>query len=519
MEKQMKKLLAATALLTALTGMACAKDLIVGAANVSDGLDPGKDHSNVGSQFYMNASDPLIARDVTTTDQKWLPGLATEWKMVDDKTMDLTLRQGVTFQNGEPMTADDVVFSLNRMFQATFPPYQVRAKDRFQNFVGAEKVDDFTVRVTAKRADPLFETLLNLQQVFIIPMDYTMALSGDPKVAEDSDYEAFALAPVGTGPYKITELNPGQKVVYERFDGFWGDKAPLDKVTVLRIPEISARLTALKTGEVDMITNVAPDQLALLEGDAAVKVVGAPTALFHVMILNANNPKLKDACIRQALSLAIDRDALNEALWFGKAIVPSTHTYKEYGPMYQPELTTFRYDPEKAKALLAEAGYDGFEVTFDSDPVYYTNGALAAQAIMEMWAAVGIKGKLNLDGKWTGGEPSMMARNWSNPMYFADPVGSFGVMWAPGGPSEGEGRFNVTPEYTANWEEFRFAPTVEARKASFAKLMDYIQAEAPVLPLYQPYESWAMKSNVTWAPLPGNVPYALDFRAGNITVE
>ena len=515
----MNRLLLATALATALAGMAGATELTVGAANVSDGLDPGKDHSNVGSQFYVNTFDPLIARDVSTTDQKWLPSLATEWKMVDDTTMELKLREGVTFQNGEPMTADDVVFSLNRMFQATFPPYQVRAKDRFQNFSGAEKVDDLTVRVMAKQADPLFETLLNLQQVFIIPMAYTMALSGDPKVAEDSDYEAFALAPVGTGPYKITEFVPGQKVVYERFDGFWGDKAPLDKATVLRIPEISSRLTALKTGEVDLITNVAPDQLALLESEAGVKVVGAATPLFHVMILNVNHPKLKDARLRQALSLAIDRDALNEALWLGKAVVPSTHTYKEYGALYQPELATFSYDPEKAKALLAEAGYDGSEITFDTDPVYYTNGLLASQAIMEMWAAVGVTGKLNADEKWTGGSPELMVRNWSNPMYFADPVGSFGVMWAPGGPSEGEGRFNTTPEYAAAWERFRFGPTVEERKAAYADLMAYIQAEAPVLPLYQPYESWAMKSNVTWAPLPGNIPYVLDFRAGHITVE
>lgn len=421
------------------------------------------------------------------------------------------------FHNGEDMTADDVVFSLNRMYQATFTPYQVRARDRLENFKAAEKVDDYTIRIRVAREEPLWETLLNLQQVMIIPEEYTKGLAGDPKVAEDDDYEAFSLKPVGTGPYKVTEFVPGERVVWERFDGFWGEMAPLDKATVKRMPETASRITALKTGEADLITNVAPDQLSLIESDPNLKAVSAPTALFHVMIMNVNHPKLKDPRIRQALSLAIDRDTLNDALWLGKAIVPSTHTLKEFGALYMPELKTFEYNPEKAKQLLKEAGYDGFEVTFDTDPVYYTNGLLAAQAITEMWAAVGVKGKVQVSDKWSGNSPDLMVRNWSNPMYFADPFGSFGVMWAPNGPSESEGRFNTDEAYAKIWERFRFSKDVEARKVAYAELMDRIKADPPVLPLYRPFESWAMNKNVNWSPKPGNIPYVLDFRAGSIS--
>jgi ABC-type transport system substrate-binding protein len=344
---------------------------IVAAANMSTYLDPGRDHSNVGSQLYCNSFDPLIEKDYSVVGGAWKPGLATAWTLVEPTIMELKLREGVIFHNGEAMTADDVAFSLNRMFQATFAPYQVRQRDRLSNFDRAEKVDDFTVRVVAKRAEPLWETLLNLQQVFILPMDCTMGLSGDPKVAEDTDYEAFSLAPVGTGPYKVAEFVPGEKIVWERFDGFWGEAAPLDRATVRLVPEVASRLTSLKTGEADIATNIAPDQLALIEGDADLKAEGMLTPLFHVMILNQNHPELKDARIRQALLLAIVRTALNEALWLGKALVPDSHTMAEYGDLYMPELKTIGYDPE------------------------------------------------------------MMARNWSNPMYFADPFGSFGVMWAP----------------------------------------------------------------------------------------
>lgn len=515
----MKRLICASALALLAAQAAMAQEITVAAANMSTYIDPGRDHSNVGSQFYFNSFDPLIHKDYSKVEQEWQPGLATEWKLVEPTVMELKLREGVTFHNGEAMTADDVVFSLNRMFQATFAPYQVRQRDRLSNFDRAEKVDDFNVRIIAKREEPLWETLLNLQQVFILPMDYTMGLTGDPKVAEDADYEAFSLAPVGTGPYRVAEFVPGERLVWERFDGFWGDAAPLAKVTVQLVPEVASRLTSLKTGEADIATNIAPDQLALIESEPGLKAAGMLTPLFHVMIMNQNHPKMQDPRIRQALSLAIDRKALNEALWLGKAHVPDSHTYEEFGPLYMPDLKTFEYDPEKAKALLAEAGYDGFEVTFDTQGSYYTNGLLAAQAITEMWGAVGVKGAIRDLPKWTGNDPEMMTRNWSNPMYFADPFGSFGVMWAPGGPSESEGRFKTDADYAANWEAFRFGKTVEDRKAAYAKLMDRHKADPVVLPLYRPYESWAMKASVNWAPKAGHIPYVLDFRAGSISVE
>lgn len=513
----MKTLLTTTAA-TLLAGSAFAQSITVGAANISDYLDPGRDHSNVGSQFYYNSFDTLIDRDHSKLEPEWVPALATEWTLIDDVTMELKLRTGVKFHNGEDMTADDVVFSLNRMYQANFAPYVVRSKDRLANFAEATKIDDHTVQIRVERPEPLWETLVSLQQVMIIPEDYTKALSGDPEVAEDGDFEAFSLAPVGTGPYAISEFVPGQKVVYSRFDGFWGEPAPLEQATVIRIPEAASRVTALKTGEADIVTNIAPDQLDLINADPNLKTEGSATALFHVMIMNVNHPKLTDPKIRQAMSLAIDRDLLNDALWLGKAIVPSTHTMAEMGELHMPELTTFEYNPERARELLAQSSYDGEEIVFDAYSGYYTNGVLAAQAITEMWAEVGISGRVNVTETWTGASPDMMARSWSNPMYFADPFGSFGVMWAPDGASEGSGRFNTDAEYAAIWERFRFSRDVEARKTAYAELMERIEQDPPVLPLYRPFESWGMHNGISWAPQPGHIPYVLDFRAGAVAL-
>jgi peptide/nickel transport system substrate-binding protein len=496
-----------------------AQELTVAVQNMAPWLDPGRDFSNVGSQYYFNVFDPLIGKDHTKAESVWQPGLATSWKQTSPTTIELKIRQGVKFQNGDPMTIDDVVFSIDRIIHATFPPYTVRQRDTVPNIASVDVIDSETIRVTSFKPEPLFETLLDTQQLMVVPKKYIMSLTGDPAALENADYEAFALKPIGTGPYRIAEFVPNQRVVYERFDGFWGDKAPFQRITIKRIPELSARLTALKNGEADLITNVPPDQIATIDSDPKLKVESIVTPLFHVVIFNTQNPKMADNRLRRALSLAIDRDALNEALWGGKAVVPSTHTFKQFGPLYMPELKTFEYNPDEAKRLLKEAGYDGFPIRFDTQAAYYTNALLAVQAIQEMWAAVGVKMQVNVTEQWTGMDPTMMTRIWSNPLYFPDPAGSFGIMWAPTGNSATEGRFKPDAAYAALWEKFRFSTDLATRKQAYTELMAYIKDDPPVLPLYQPYESYGMTRKINWKPSPGHIPYVLDFRSGMISAN
>lgn len=509
---------ALTAALLAGPAPAQERELRVGVQNLSAYLDPGRDHSNVGSQHYYNSFDTLIEKDHTRAESVWKPGLATSWKQLTPTMMELKLRRGVKFHNGETMTAEDVIFSFERIIKATFPPYRIRQKDFVPNFASVERIDDETIRVTTRRPEPLFETLLNIQQLMIVPRKYMAGLTGDPVVAEPADFEAFGFKPVGTGPYRIAEFVPNQRVVYERFDDFWGERAPFKRVTMTRIPELSARITALKNGEAEIITNVPPDQIALIERDPKLRVEGMVTPLFHVVIFNTQHAKMADKRIRQALSMAIDRNTLNEALWLGKAVVPGAHTYPQYGQLYMPELKTFEFNLDRARQLLREAGYDGTPIRFDTSATYYTNGLLATQAIQEMWGKIGVKVQINVDDKWTGNDPTMMARNWSNPMYFPDPAGSFGTMWAPGAASESEGRFKPAPAYVEAWDRFRYSTDTEARRKAFAELMAMIKEDPPVLVLYQPYESYGVAKSVSWKPLPGHIPYVLDFRAGKVSI-
>jgi peptide/nickel transport system substrate-binding protein len=429
--------------------------------------------------------------------------------------MELKIREGVKFQNGDPMTVDDVVFSLDRIINAkTYPLYLARKRDTLPNMASIEAIDDHTVRITTTKPEPLFEVLLNTQQTAIVPKKYIMGLSGDPNAIEDSDYDAFGLKPVGTGPYRIAEYVPNEKLVYERFDGYWGDKAPFARIEITRVPELSARITALKSGEVDLITNVPPDQLDTIASDSSLKVEGMQTPIFHVIIYNTSNPEMADPKLRQALSLAVDRDTLNQALWFGKAKVPSTHTFEQFGDLYMPELQTFRYDPEEAKRLLAQSNYHGQTLKYDLHAGYYTNEMLVGQALQEMWANIGVKVDLNVTEEWTGAKPEMEIRSWSNPMYYSDPAGAFGVMWGPTGNSVGEKRFSPSEAYVKTWDRFRYSTDLSERKKAYSELMQMIADDPPVLPLYQPYESYGMKANLNWKPQVGTIPYVLLFRAG-----
>jgi peptide/nickel transport system substrate-binding protein len=158
--RKQKLIFIATVCALLLSTLAYAQEMTVGVANLLKYLDPGQDHSNVGSQIYHNSFDSLIHKDPTRVEPAFLPGLAVSWQMIAPTCMELQLRRDVTFHNGDPMTADDVVFSLMRMFIPSYPPYVIRQREYFMNMYKAEKVDEYTVRVFTKRPDPLFEILL-----------------------------------------------------------------------------------------------------------------------------------------------------------------------------------------------------------------------------------------------------------------------------------------------------------------------------------------------------------------------
>ncbi len=362
----MKKLLtisALSALVLAAPLPVAAEEIVIGVASVRKGHDNRTETSNASTGIFYAIHEALIERDAFQPG-KFIPSLATEWEMINDTTMELKLREGVTFHNGDTMDAYDVEASLDPIIKLESKRYRNPHGKMFYNFEDVEVVDDMTVRIHTKRPDALMETLLSVRNAGIRSLDQI----------NDGQEDQHGLNPIGAGPYKVVSFVPGESVVVERFDEYWGEPAPFDKVNFLRIPEVLTRITALVNGEVDIISEIPPDQYPLIDNEPGLKRVEVTYPMYHVYLFNNAHPVTKDVKLRQALTHAINYDGLVEALFSGQGKAPTGMQYEEVGATYNPDLNIFRYDPERARQLLAESDYDGAEVEVVIYPNYYLYG-------------------------------------------------------------------------------------------------------------------------------------------------
>ena len=345
----MKTILSTTALALLLTGAAQAQELRIGLSTFEDSLDPQNTTGNSGAPMLYQIFDTLIERDSFSNPLTFKPGLATEWRQVEPTVWELKLREGVVFHNGDSFDADDVEFSLDRMFHGENPDFTSAWGRWAYNFKDVEVVDPMTVRIHTHREESIFETLMSARSFGIVSKEYQEAVG----------FEDAALNPVGTGPYKVTGFVPDETLVLERFADYWGEPAALDKVTMTHVPEVASRVTGIVNDEFDIVTNIPPDQVPALDVDG-VETMGVTWPMFHVYVIHMNKAPTDNPLVRQAMRLCTDRQALVDGLWGGKAGTPTAHQFPEYGaPLYIEGLELIEYNPEKGRALLAEAGYDG----------------------------------------------------------------------------------------------------------------------------------------------------------------
>lgn len=480
--------------------------LRVGTQDLASVIDAGRDHSNVGAQLHFLVFDSLIHRDPTNVEPVFLPALATSWRFASDTELELTLRPDVRFHNGAVMTAEDVKFSIERLLSGVFAPYESIRGQFFTNLERVDVVDDLTVRVVTTRPDPIILTLLSTSQAAIVPKAYV----------EEVGFEEFGLEPIGTGPFSVTSFTPRENATLDAFAGHWGDAPNIARVEMRAIPELSTRMTALVNDEVDLVTNIPPDQVNVIADAPCCEVREYLTPIFHVIFYDTHDEVMQDVELRRAMNLAIDRELLVQALWNGDAVVPSAHQFPQFGDLYDPDLEVLRFDPEQARTLVAESSYDGQVIPTNTYVSYYTNGSLAMQAVAEMWTSIGLNVDLQIRDRGTSDD--MRARIWSNPMYFPDPAGSYGVMWGPTGARVPQHWVPAHPEYDAIYERFRFSPEPAQRRAAYRELMEIWEEEAPFTILYQPIEYYGVRDDVEWQPLPGHQPYVLDFRTYNLRI-
>lgn len=340
-------------------------------------LDPRKTWVAQGYSINAHVFEPLLFRKEVNGNVELTPVLAESWKQTSPTTLEFKIRQGVKFHNGEPLDAAAVAYTITSIME---PSFVTNLKTWTSDIASAEAKDATTLVVTTK-----YQTrgLLNsLAQVPIVA----------PKAAQEQG-ATFDRRPIGTGPYRITSYVPNSIVVVERFDGYWGEAGKPKKITFRIMPENSVRLAALQAGEVQLADGLPPDKLEALRANSSLGVVFTPTLRVDYLVLNHLNPLMQNKSFREALSLAIDRPSLVKNLQGGTTKVansispPGTDGYDASLPPYE-------FNPERAKQLLKESGYNGQPLSLGGPIGRYSMDKQVSEAIAGMFKNVGLNVRL-----------------------------------------------------------------------------------------------------------------------------
>ncbi len=372
-------------LVLSLSVSASAKTLKVGLDADPVSLDIQVQLSGGMLQLAHWVADPLVR---WTQELTFEPRLATKWERMDDLTMRFYLRKGVKFHSGNTFTAKDVKWSFDRMKRS------VDFKGLLASYDGCYIVDDYTVDIKTKEADAL---LLNMATYFF-PMDSEF-YSGNDENGQPKDMllkigESFALNNLSTtGPFKVTKREHNIVLELERFKDYWDTKSPgnVTKFILTPIKEPATRVAALLSGDVDFISPVPPQDFRRIHSDDKVKLVAIPGSRIITFQMNQNRVEaLKDVRVRQAIVHAINNTGIVKKIMKGTAVVAAQQGPRGYAG-YKESLKP-RYDLNKAKALMKEAGYEnGFEISMMAPNNRYVNDAKIAEATAQMLGKIGIK--------------------------------------------------------------------------------------------------------------------------------
>ncbi len=364
-------------------------EIVVGIAqDLEDSLDPHLSASAGSREVLFNIYEGLVKPN---SDGELICAVARDYKLSDDgRTYTFYLREGVQFHNGQTVTAADVVYSIERCADASEGAPLVAAFSVIQE---VKAVDEMTVDITIEKADLDFLSYLTEA---IVP----------------NGYEQLDTAPMGTGPFKYVSRSPQENIIIEKFDGYWGESAKLNKVTYKVYEDSTALVMALKGGAIDLCAHLTSAQVSQLE-ETQFQVLEDTMKLVQAVYLNHQAEPFDDEAVRQALCYAIDRQTIMNFVADGRGTAVGSSMYPAFTKYFMPELVDYyQYDPAKAKDLLAKAGYpDGFDMTImvasNNKPHVDT-----AEVVAEQLRAVGVNAKVQLVEWQTWYDEAYKGRNY-----------------------------------------------------------------------------------------------------------
>lgn len=424
--------------------------------------------------------DPLVVLGPDGTYQPWL---ATEWEISEDGlTWTFKLREDVTFHNGEPFNAQAVKYTFNEAMTEEESHYVVQLTD----LEAINVVDDFTVEMVTTRPNPIW--LAQIAHLFIIPPEYT----------EEVGHDRFTEAPVGTGAFKFVEWVKDDHVTVEKNPDWWNGEPQVDRITFRTIPEASARVASLLAGETDIIEVVPFDAIPQIEEEEGLSVPSRLGAIIYIGLDTLKDRPTKDKRVRQAMNYAVDAKAIAESILGGRAQVVPDGLWP-VSPGWNPNLPIYN-DNEKAKELLAEAGYpDGFEIDFAIGQV---QGMLkvkeVAEAVQAQLAEVGIKANIiqyetaAMFEAYRNSELEMYLFPWrSNP----ETARHLEVLLH----SETRGYYYKNPEMDKLLDDFMTEMAPEKRAEKGEILSKFVHEEAPWIFMYVQQEAFGVNTDrIKW---------------------
>lgn len=449
----------------------------------TNSMDPGFLHE--AATLVDNIFDTLVMRGDDMTLQ---PGLALSWTAINDTTWEFKLRPGVTFHDGEPFDAEAVKFTIDRVLD---PAAKSPTISYIRTIKSVEVVDPMTVRITTNGPDPLLPTRMSRYPTYIVP----------PKYIKEHGRDYFASHPVGTGAYKFVEFVPDQHVIMEANDHYWRGVPSIKKVIWRPIPDGTARMTALLTGEVDMIENVPVDLAPMLKQSPDAKLVQVKNGGLTIYLgLVMDKAPLDNVKVRQALNIAIDRKGIVDNILQGMATPKGTQVGPaDFGYLDMP---VPEYNPEKAKKLLAEAGYpNGFPITMQSSYRYMKN-AEVAQAIAQEFQDIGLKvNQQAMDWSvYTQTVPfkgPIYMLGWGSTQTLDADAAVYAIMKS-GEPYSGA----KIPELDKLLDESRTIVDADKRRAVLEQIQKVAAEQVPLITLYQEDSLLGESRDVTFAGRP-----------------
>lgn len=452
---------------------------------IAQSVDPGSLNVTVrDAQQENNVSEQITEKliNFNVDADGYEPVLATGWKQVDPRTLEIKLRDGVKFTNGEAFNADSAAYSLNLILKAD--PY----KGMFDKGTEVVPVDNLTLDVKTKKPSNLLLNALAYSS-FQFPKAYYEKVGADK----------FGTAPIGTGPFALKEWARGDHIDMTANPNYWRGKAKFDQLEFKVIPDSTSEIAALQSGEVDLVSGVSVgsfDQLKASTNATLVSRLGM--RCFAVMFNPSGDSPLKNVKVRQALWHAIDVQALIDQQLGGKGAPLQgqmlTSNYFGFVPGTPPGV--YGYDPAKAKQMLADAGYpNGFTAEFKYPIGLYPQDKELGQAIAGQLAKVGVKIKqTGLEG---GAFLTAHNAHTLRDMYFAGylppPDGFFMYdIWNGRGSS-----IYHNAQFDSLLQQSTAATSTEARKATFHKIVDVVRADPPWIPLLQGADNYGVSKRIT----------------------